>query len=201
MKETAHIGRFGFLPAPLSGSWPVFRLKLLDLDGENHSPQKGRWRHLMCLTCLHFCVRSMGNVAKQPLDVGMKDLLNRTRVCQRENIEWNRACDPVTRSSLFSWKLLNCCATRLSACMIQSANDALLSHVYVCFLPHWSNPVRAKGCSKSLCIVCFIFVLMFGVIFTELYFPHNNFLASSHVNTFEGPVCSLVARTKQHDKS
>lgn len=32
----------------------------------------------MCLTCLHFCVRSMGNVAKQPLDVGMKDLLNRT---------------------------------------------------------------------------------------------------------------------------
>lgn len=98
----AHIGRFGFLPAPLSGSWPVFRLKLLDLDGENHSPKKRRWRHLMCLTCLHFCVRSMGNVAKQPLDVGMKDLLNRTRVCQRENIEWNRACDPVTRSSLFS---------------------------------------------------------------------------------------------------
>ena len=123
----------------------------------------------------------MGNVAKQPLDVGMKDLLNRTRVCQRENIEWNRACD---KKPTFQWKLLNCCATKLSACMIQLANDALLSHVLVCFLAHWSNPVRAKGCSRSLCIIClFLFYYLesfsssLSLVASELYFPHNNFLA------------------------
>lgn len=105
-------------------------------------------------------------------------------VCQRENIEWNRACDPVTRSSLFSgsfWIAVQQEWVRawFNRPMMHSF------HMYMFAFFHIGPTLCAQKAAQKVYVsfVLFLFYCLesssrsLSLVASELYFPHNNFLA------------------------